>query len=90
MPLLALWLPESAALSAATRPRNPVTALFRDGLAPGTALLWATNLINLFNSYFIPLWLPAIVHGTGVSPPWAIFGATMYALGANLGGVYWV
>jgi MFS transporter, AAHS family, 4-hydroxybenzoate transporter len=87
VPVLALWLPESRALSAATRRRNPVAALFRDGLAPTTALLWAMNLINLFNNYFILLWLPAILHGTGVSPPWAIFGATMYALGVILGGV---
>jgi MFS transporter, AAHS family, 4-hydroxybenzoate transporter len=71
MPVLALWLPESTALSAATRRHNPVASLFRDGLAPSTTLLWAMNLINLFNNYFILLWLPAILHGTGVSPPWA-------------------
>jgi MFS transporter, AAHS family, 4-hydroxybenzoate transporter len=87
LPLLALTLPESAALSAATRRHNRVAALFRDGLAPSTALLWAMNLINLFNNYFMLLWLPAILHGTGVSPPWAIFAATMYALGVILGGV---
>lgn len=87
VPVLALWLPESAALRAATRRHHPVAALFRDGLAPSTALLWAMNLINLFNNYFILLWLPAILHGTGVSPSWAIFGATMYALGVILGGV---
>jgi MFS transporter, AAHS family, 4-hydroxybenzoate transporter len=87
VPLLARWLPESAALSAATRRSNPVAALFCDGLAPSTALLWAMNLINLFNNYFILLWLPAILHGTGVSAPWPIFGTTMYALGVILGGV---
>ena len=87
VPVLARWLPESAALSAATRRHNTVAALFRDGLAPSTVLLWPMNLINLFNNYFMLLWLPAILHGTGVSPPWAIFGATMYALGVILGGV---
>jgi hypothetical protein len=52
-----------------------LAALFRDGLAPSTVLLWPMNLINLFNNYFMLLWLPAILHGTGVTPPWAIFGA---------------
>jgi MFS transporter, AAHS family, 4-hydroxybenzoate transporter len=85
VPLLALWLPESAALNATTRRHNPVAALFRDGLAPSTALLWAMNLLNLFGNYFILLWMPAILHTTGVSPSWAIFGTTMYGLGVILG-----
>jgi hypothetical protein len=45
------------------------------------------NLINLFNNYFILLWLPAILHGTGVRTPWAIFGGTTYALGIIFGGL---
>jgi MFS transporter, AAHS family, 4-hydroxybenzoate transporter len=87
VPLLALRLPESVALRATTRPQNPVTALFRDGLAPSTALLWAMNLLNLLSNYFILLWMPAILHGIGVSPSWAIFGTTMYGLGTILGAL---
>ncbi len=81
VPLLALRLPESVALRTATRRHNLVAALFQDGLAPSTALLWAINLLNLLGVYFILLWTPAILHSTDVSPSWAIFGTTMYALG---------
>jgi MFS transporter, AAHS family, 4-hydroxybenzoate transporter len=87
VPLLALWLPESVALSAAKRRHNPVAALFQDGLATSTALLWAVNLLNLLSNYFIILWTPAILHGTGVSASWAIFGTTMYGLGVILGAL---
>jgi MFS transporter, AAHS family, 4-hydroxybenzoate transporter len=81
VPLLALRLPESVALRTATRRHNLVAALFQNGLAPTTALLWAINLLNLLGLYFILLWTPAILHSTGVSPSWAIFGTTMYGLG---------
>jgi AAHS family 4-hydroxybenzoate transporter-like MFS transporter len=87
VPLLALRLPESVALRATTRPQNPVTALFRGGLAASTALLWAMNLLNLLSNFFILLWMPAILHGIGVSPSWAIFGTTMYGLGTILGAL---
>jgi MFS transporter, AAHS family, 4-hydroxybenzoate transporter len=87
VPVLALRLPESAALRSATRSQNPVTALFRHGLAASTGLLWAMNLFNLLGQYFILLWMPAILHGAGVSPSWAIFGTTMYGLGAIFGAL---
>ena len=80
-PLLALWLPESVARRTATRRHNLVAALFQNGLARSTALLWAINLLNLLGVFFILLWMPAILHSTGVSPSWAIFGTTIYALG---------
>jgi MFS transporter, AAHS family, 4-hydroxybenzoate transporter len=81
LPLLTLRLPESVALRTATRRHNLVAALFQNGLAPSTALLWAINLLNLLGVYFILLWTPAILQSAGVSPSWAIFGTTMYALG---------
>ena len=68
-------------LRTTTRRHNLVAALFQNGLAPSTALLWAINLLNLLGVYFILLWTPAILHSAGVSPSWAIFGTTMYALG---------
>jgi MFS transporter, AAHS family, 4-hydroxybenzoate transporter len=81
VPLLALRLPESVALRAATRRHNLVAALFQNGLAPCTALLWAINLLSLLGVYFILLWMPAMLHSTGVSPSQAILATTMYALG---------
>src|SRR4029077_1428385 len=49
--------------------------------ARAMALLWPMNLLNLLSNFFILLWMPAILHGIGVSPSWAIFGTTMYGLG---------
>jgi hypothetical protein len=44
VPLLALRLPESVGLCAATQRRNLVAALFQNGLAPSTVLLWTIML----------------------------------------------
>jgi AAHS family 4-hydroxybenzoate transporter-like MFS transporter len=85
---LALLLPESVALSVSARRHNPIGALFREGLAPSTALLWAMNLLNLVSNYLILLWAPAILHETGVSPSQAIFGTSMYGFGIILGALF--
>ena len=87
VPLLALRLPESVALGAVARRHNPVADLFRDGMASSTVLLWAMNLLNLLSLYLIQLWMPALLHVTGLSPSWAIIGTTVYALGIILGGL---
>jgi MFS transporter, AAHS family, 4-hydroxybenzoate transporter len=79
------WLPESEALRLDRAPGNRVAALFRAGRAPSTLLLWVMNLLNLLNNYLILLWLPAILRADGVAPSWAIFAATMYALGTIVG-----
>jgi AAHS family 4-hydroxybenzoate transporter-like MFS transporter len=81
VPLLAVWLPESIALRAAPREPNAVAALFQNGLALTTLLLWAINLLNYLGLYFILLWTPAILHSTGVSAPRAILATTVYGLG---------
>src|SRR5581483_2806313 len=81
IPLLALWLPESVALRRASREASPVSALFRDDLAPTTLLLWVITLLNYLGLYFILLWTPAILHSTGVTPAQAILGTTVYGLG---------
>ena len=87
VPLLALRLPESIALSRAARPRNLVAALFRDGHAPYTALLWAMNLLNLLSNFLILLWTPAILHSSGAIPSQAIFATSMFGLGIILGAL---
>jgi MFS transporter, AAHS family, 4-hydroxybenzoate transporter len=86
-PVLAVWLPDSLTIREAPRWRSPLAGLFQHGLASSTALLWAMNLLNLLGNYFILLWMPAILHGTGVTPAWAIFGATMYGIGIILGAL---
>ncbi len=82
---LVAWLPESDVLHAEPAPPNRIVALFSDGLAPSTVLLWVMNLLNLLNNYLILLWLPAILHAVGVTPAWAIFATTTYAFGTILG-----
>ncbi|HEV3061725.1 MAG TPA: MFS transporter [Vicinamibacterales bacterium] len=81
VPLLVLWLPRSVGVRAAAHGHNLVAALFQNGLAPTTVLLWAINLFSLLAVYFILQWTPAILHSAGVSPARAILGTTMYSLG---------
>jgi MFS family permease len=92
VPLLALCLPESIALSGTARPRNLVVALFRDGHAPNTALLWAMNLLNLLSNFLILLWTPAILHSSGAIPSQAIFATSMFGLGITpcLQPLWWI
>ena len=75
------------ALSRAARSRNLVAALFRDGHAPYTALLWAMNLLNLLSNFLILLWTPAILHSSGAIPSQAIFATSMFGLGIILGAL---
>jgi MFS transporter, AAHS family, 4-hydroxybenzoate transporter len=82
-PALLLLLPDSVELLAATRRPSLVSALFRNGLATSTALLWAMNLFNLLSNYLLLLWMPALLHTIGVRPAWA----TLFALGNILGGL---
>lgn len=87
VPVLAVRLPESAAISAVTRERHLVRALFQNGLASTTLLLWAINLLNLLDIYFILQWTPALLHGTGVSPFRAILVTSMYGFGLIVGSL---
>ncbi len=87
VPLLALRLPASGGPHAEARPRNLVAALFQNGIAPTTLLLWSINLLSLFGIYFILLWMPAILHSAGMSPSRAVFSSTMYSVGIIAGPV---
>jgi len=81
-PVLMLRLPESTVLRAAPPPpRGRVAALFRDGRARSTALLWSINLLNLLTTYFLLLSTPAILHDAGAGPSAAIVATTVFSLG---------
>ena len=79
--LRAFALPESSVAQGTTERHNLVAALFQDGLAPVTVLLWVINFLSLLGIFFILQWTPAILHSAGLSPARAILGTTMYALG---------
>jgi AAHS family 4-hydroxybenzoate transporter-like MFS transporter len=83
-PLLAL-LPNSEPERSKENRQNPVAALFRDGLALISILLWSMSLLNVLVLYFIRSWLPAILHSTGVSPARSILAASIVSLGALAG-----
>ena len=87
VPLLALRLPASGGVHAEARRRNLVAALFQNGIAPTTLLIWSINLLSLLGIYFILLWTPAILHSAGMSPSRAVLSSTMYSVGIIAGPV---
>jgi AAHS family 4-hydroxybenzoate transporter-like MFS transporter len=80
-PLL-LLLPNETVQHLGSSRQNSVGALFQDGLAPTTLLLWPINLLSMVVIYFIILWMPAILHNAGESPARSVLAASMYSLGA--------
>jgi AAHS family 4-hydroxybenzoate transporter-like MFS transporter len=87
--LLTVFLPESRVLRAeraSVRRASPLE-LFRHDLSLRTVMLWIVNLCNLICGFLILVWLPAMLHGQGLSPANAIFASTMYAFGSIFGVV---
>ncbi|CAD5376024.1 hydroxy-aromatic acid transporter [Pseudomonas sp. OF001] len=93
VPLLVLWLPESAAFkarksAASQEPQVPVVdGLFRNGAALPTVLLWVAYFFTLMVVYMLISWLPSLLVGqgfTGVQASWVVFtlqiGATVGTL----------
>lgn len=81
VPLLALLLPDSLALLTSRRSATLVATLFQSGLASRTLLLWMINTLSYLGIYFILSWMPAILHGAGLSSSKAILGTTVYGVG---------
>ncbi|THG84865.1 3-(3-hydroxy-phenyl)propionate transporter MhpT [Pseudomonas sp. A-1] len=82
LPLLLLWLPESAAFKArqaavSSEPRVPVMdGLFRNGAMLPTALLWVAYFFTLMVVYMLISWLPSLLVGqgfSGVQASWVVF-----------------
>ena len=51
----------------AERGGMPVAALFRDGRAGATVLLWTVFFMSLLDLYFLSNWLPTVLNDLGVS-----------------------
>lgn len=88
VPLLAILLPESEAFQRARQAparlrEGSFTALFADGRARRTLLLWASFLLELLLLYLLLNWLPSLLMSDGISSVQAA-GAQ---IGFNLGGV---
>ena len=93
LPLVYLLLPESRQFVAGralvagggAAPRgNPVRALFQEGRAPVTVLLWIIFACNFLTTYLISLWLPTILRQSGFSIADAVFATTMFSFGGGL------
>ncbi|MCM2319789.1 MAG: 3-(3-hydroxy-phenyl)propionate transporter MhpT [Pseudomonas sp.] len=91
VPLLVLWLPESAAFrakqaSSSQQVRVPVVqGLFHNGAALPTVLLWVAYFFTLMVVYMLISWLPSLLVGqgfSGVQASWVIFSLQ---IGATLG-----
>ena len=60
---------------------NPVSGLFRDGLAPVTVLVWILYFANLLSIYLISYWLPTVLNMSGLPPADAVFAASLMSAG---------
>jgi AAHS family 3-hydroxyphenylpropionic acid transporter len=88
-PLMAIGLPESAEFKRAQQTPDTLTAgsffaLFGEGRARPTLLLWASFLLELLFLYLLLNWLPTLLVGDGFTRAQAA-GAQ---IGFNMGGVF--
>jgi len=63
----------------------PVTALFHEGRAGVTILLWLISFMNLINLYFLSNWLPTLVKDAGYSTGTAVLIGTSLQVGGIVG-----
>jgi AAHS family 4-hydroxybenzoate transporter-like MFS transporter len=63
----------------------PVTQLFQEGRATGTALLWTINFMNLVVLYFLAQWLPTVFGNAGMSQSNRIWVGTTLQAGGVVG-----
>lgn len=79
--------PVGFAIREAAPPRSRVAALFQDGRARATLLLWLVNFANLSMVYFFVNWLPSIIVGTGQSARAALMAISIFSFSGIIGGV---
>jgi AAHS family 4-hydroxybenzoate transporter-like MFS transporter len=63
----------------------PLVKLLTDGRAGGTVLLWAANLLNVLNAYFISSYLPTLVRDGGYATQTAVLVGATVQTGGVLG-----
>jgi len=67
--------------------RFPVAALFAEGRAGRTALVWTAFFMNLLVMYFLVNWLPSLLKSLGMPLKTAILSTALLNLGGVIGGV---
>ena len=63
----------------------PFFAIFADGRAFGTLLLWIVNFMNLFNIYLLQGWLTTFIADMGIPTETAAMVAAMVQVGGVIG-----
>jgi MFS transporter, AAHS family, 4-hydroxybenzoate transporter len=66
---------------------TPVRALFRDGRAAVTLLLWVIFTMNIMELIFLSSWTPTLIHSTGVPLDWALNVSMVMQAGALVGAL---
>ncbi|WP_239690862.1 MFS transporter [Chromobacterium sphagni] len=82
-----LWLDEKPSAS------SPVAALFAQGLARRTLLLWLLSFLNLIVLYFLSNWMPSLLRAQGLTMRHALLAGSMLQLGGVLGTLsmgFWI
>ena len=67
---------------------NPLRALFGEGFALQTILLWIIFFCSLLNLFLFIFWLPEVLHLIGMTPAQAVFATSLYPLGGILAVLY--
>lgn len=65
----------------------PVKALFSDGRAVPTLLLWGINFMNLLDLFFLANWLPTLIVDAGYPQTVAVLMGTLLQVGGVVGTV---
>ena len=69
------------------RRRFPVFALFHEGRARKTSLVWVAFFTNLLVMYFLVNWLPSLIRSAGFPLDVAILSTALLNLGGVVGGI---
>jgi AAHS family 4-hydroxybenzoate transporter-like MFS transporter len=67
--------------------RAPVRALFRDGRAATTLLIWVIFTMNIMELIFLSSWTPTLIHNAGVPLDWALNVSMVMQVGALVGAL---
>ncbi|HUN38834.1 MAG TPA: MFS transporter [Acetobacteraceae bacterium] len=67
---------------------NPLRALFGEGFALQTTLLWIIFFCSLLNLFLFIFWLPEVLHLIGMTPAQSVFATSLYPLGGMLAVLY--
>jgi len=86
-----LSIPDDAEFAVARSDRPAEKAglrpIFSGGLLPITLLLWLCFATALMANYFLNSWMPLLFEAKGIDPADAALVATMYHIGATVGGL---